>query len=111
MAEVPVDKVVIALHAANPVSILHEVENQGVATGIDRKLNPQVNAPIPPPPQVTESTRTTLSRWRHGSNPVGDVNRASRLAARLDDGAYEPVPAWLSDGGYAAHNFVRLAQD
>jgi hypothetical protein len=60
--------------------------------------------PFLPPALVTDSTRTTLSRWRHGSNPVGDVNRASRRAARLDDNADGLVLACLSDGGDAAHN-------
>jgi hypothetical protein len=58
-------------HAVDPVSIPHDVGNQGVATGNDRKLNPQVCVPFPPPQLVTESARTTLSRWRHGFEPVG----------------------------------------
>jgi hypothetical protein len=52
---------------------LHHVDGLGrLATGIDRKLNPRVSAPFPPPPQVTCSTPTTLSRWRHGFEPRWD---------------------------------------
>lgn len=46
-----------------PVSIPHDIENRGVATGIDRELNPRVIGPIMPPPQLTEPTRLNLSRW------------------------------------------------
>ena len=69
-------------HAVNPVSIPHEVENQGVATGIDRKLNPPVNAPIRAPPQVTDSTRTTLSRWRHGFESRWDYSSEQQQTAK-----------------------------
>ena len=50
----------------DPVSIPHDIEKRGVATGIDQERNPQVSGPIPPPPQVTEPARLNLSRWRHG---------------------------------------------
>jgi hypothetical protein len=47
-------------------------ETEGVATGNDRKLKPQVSAPFPPPAQVTVSAGTTLSRWRHWFEPRWD---------------------------------------
>jgi hypothetical protein len=59
-------------HAIDPVSIPHDVGNRGEATGIDRKVNPQVNTPFRPPQQVTDSVRSTLSRWRHGFEPRWD---------------------------------------
>jgi hypothetical protein len=55
-----------------PVSIPHDIENRGVATGIDRELDPHVIGPIMPPPQLTEPTRLNLSRWRHGFEPRWD---------------------------------------
>jgi hypothetical protein len=58
--------------AVDPVYIPHDIGNHGVATGNDRKLNPQVSIPFPPPALVTDSTRTTLSRWRHGFEPRWD---------------------------------------
>jgi hypothetical protein len=48
------------------------IENRGVATGIDEEQNQQVSDPFPPPPQVTESARLNLSRWRHGFEPRWD---------------------------------------
>jgi hypothetical protein len=50
----------------DPVNILHDIEDRGVATGIDQELMPQVSGPIPPAPLVTEPARLNLSRWRHG---------------------------------------------
>jgi hypothetical protein len=38
----------------NPVNIPHDIENRGVATGIDQKLNPEVSGGIRPSPQVAE---------------------------------------------------------
>jgi hypothetical protein len=55
-----------------PVSIPHDIENRGVATGIDWELNPHVRGLFPPPPQVTELARVNLSRWRHGFEPRWD---------------------------------------
>jgi hypothetical protein len=51
------------------VNIPHDIENRGVATGIDEELNQQVSDPFPPPPQVRELARLNLSRWRHGFEP------------------------------------------
>jgi hypothetical protein len=56
----------------DPVFIPHAVEKRGVRTRIDREVNPQFIGPFPPPPQVTESARFTLSRWRHGFEPRWD---------------------------------------
>jgi hypothetical protein len=38
-------------------------------------VNLQVSGPFLPPPQVVESTRSALSRWRHGFEPVGTTSR------------------------------------
>jgi len=56
----------------NPVNIPHDIENRGVATGINQKLNPEVSGGIRPSPQVTKSVRLNLSRWRHGFEPRWD---------------------------------------
>src|SRR6266508_2869524 len=53
-------------HATDPVNIPHDVENRRVATRFDQELNPQISGPSRVPPQVTESARLNLSRWRHG---------------------------------------------
>jgi hypothetical protein len=106
-------------HAVDPVSIPHDVGNRGVATGIDRKLHPQVSAPFRPPPQVTNSVRGTLSRWRHGFEPRWDYERRTLLGGVSQTGGpaaglghNDTYRFWLvSDGGDAAHNFVVLAQD
>jgi hypothetical protein len=55
----------------DPVSIPHDIEKRGVTTGSDRKPNPEVNAPIPLPLQVTRSTGSTSQGGDTGSNPVG----------------------------------------
>jgi hypothetical protein len=43
------------------VNIPHDIENRGVATGIDQEVNLQVSGPFLPPPQVMESTRSALA--------------------------------------------------
>ena len=68
-------------HAVDPVSIPHDVGNRGEATGIDRKVNPQVNTPFRPPQQVTDSVRSTLSRWRHGFEPRWDYQVRGRISS------------------------------
>jgi hypothetical protein len=64
-----------------PVSIPHDIENRGVAIGIDRELNPHVIGPITPPPPLTEPTRLNLSRWRHGFEPRWDYTEKRRSEA------------------------------
>ncbi len=59
----------------HPVSIPHDIENRGVATGNDRGLNPQIRSLFPPPPQVTGSATLNLSRWRHGFKSRWDYQR------------------------------------
>ena len=59
----------------DPVNIPHDIEDQGVATGTDEELNQQVSDPFPPPPQVTETARVNLSRWRHEFEPRWDYKR------------------------------------
>jgi hypothetical protein len=39
---------------------------------------PVLDEEIPPPPQVTDSTLTTLSRWRHGFEPRWDYTEKRR---------------------------------
>jgi hypothetical protein len=65
-----------------PVNIPHDIENRGVATGIDQEKTPQLSSPSPPPPQVTESARLNLSRWRHGFEPRWDYKRNRRSERR-----------------------------
>jgi len=64
-----------------PVSMPDDIENRGVATGIDRELNPNVIGPIMPPPHLTEPTRLNLSRLRHGFEPRWDY-AWSRIGCR-----------------------------
>ena len=64
-----------------PVSIPHDIENRGVATGIDWELNPHVRGLFPPPPQVTELARVNLSRWRHGFKSRWDYKQRPRSEA------------------------------
>jgi hypothetical protein len=52
----------------SPPNIPHDIENRGVATGIDQELNPQVSGRFPPPPQVTESARRALSSGITGAS-------------------------------------------
>jgi hypothetical protein len=58
--------------SGDPVLIPHDVEKRGVLTRIDPESNSQVSAPFPPPPQITDSARLNLSRWRHGFEPRWD---------------------------------------
>ena len=70
-------------------------ETEGVATGNDRKLYPQVSVPFPPLALVTDSARTTLSRWRHGFEPRWDYRekrRSEALSSLSDDSALPFVP-------------------
>ena len=55
----------------DPVSIPHDIENRGVATGIDQVANPQVSDASLQPPQVAESTGSPSQGGDTGSNPVG----------------------------------------
>jgi hypothetical protein len=48
----------------DPVSIPHDNENRGVATRSDQERNRQVSGAFQRSPQVTESARLNLSRWR-----------------------------------------------
>jgi hypothetical protein len=58
------------------VSIPHDIENRGVATGIDQELNSQVSGRVRVPPQVTKSARATSQGGDTGSNPVGTTRRS-----------------------------------
>jgi len=71
----------------DPVSIPHDIENGGVTTGIDEDVNLQVSGPFLPPPQAVESTRSALSRWRHGFEPRWDYQEETRRrSSRLRPG-------------------------
>jgi hypothetical protein len=59
-----------APHAGDPALIPHDIENRGVATGIDRQLNPQISGPFPPPHQVANRPGSTSQGGDTGSNPV-----------------------------------------
>ncbi len=76
----------------DPVSIPHDVKNRGVGTGIDQELNPQVSRPLRVPPQVTESARLNLSRWRHGFKSRWDYE--PELAGQ----GHSPEPAGSLNG-------------
>jgi hypothetical protein len=87
-----------APHAVDPVSIPHGTEEQGVTTGTNRELNPQVNGPLPRPPQVRDRTGSTSQGGDTGSNPVGTTQvrgriRTSRerVAPHWPRGAHEAV--------------------
>jgi hypothetical protein len=80
----------VAGHPFDPASIPHGIENRGVATRIDEERNPQVSGAFRRPPQITESARLNLSRWRHGFEPRWDYQRNPRL-----EGRYPPLE---SDG-------------
>jgi hypothetical protein len=67
--------VVAVRRAGDPVSIPHDIENRGVATGIDQELNPQLSVAFPPRPQVRGMARVNLSRWRHGFKSRWDYQR------------------------------------
>ena len=69
------------IRAAIPYLSRMTSKNRGVATGIDRELNPHVIGPITPPPQLTEPTRLNLSRWRHGFEPRWDYTEQPRSEA------------------------------
>ncbi len=72
----PTSRVVVALHTpGHPVSIPHDDENRGAVTGIDQEPDPQGSDTFLPPPQVTDSARSTLSRWRHGFEPRWDYEQ------------------------------------
>jgi hypothetical protein len=43
-------------------------------TGTAEASNPQVRNPIRPTPQIARSAPRTLSRWRHGFEPVGTTS-------------------------------------
>jgi hypothetical protein len=75
-------------------------ETEGVATGNDRKLNPQVSVPFPPLALVTDSARTTLSRWRHGFEPRWDYKQRCRSEGmfRLSIESAGPFVPHLSRG-------------
>jgi hypothetical protein len=64
--------------SGDPVFIPHDVEKRGVLTRIDPEPNSQVSDPFPPPPQVTDSARLNLSRWRHGFEPRWDYEWKTR---------------------------------
>jgi hypothetical protein len=109
----------------DPVSIPHDVENRGVATGIDGELIAQVSSSLfPPPPQVTGSARLNLSRWRHGFKSRWDyagkrpcsgsrwcvalhwprgVHEASRLGGRRRPPSVTPSTASSLAAGLGVH--------
>ena len=60
-----------------PVFIPHDVENRGVATGIDQEPNPQISGTFPPPPQVIDSARAPSQGGDTGSNPVGTTRKST----------------------------------
>ena len=71
MAVVPVQGGDTLQHAVDPVSIPHDVGNRGVATGIDRKLNPQVSAPFGLRRRSQTRSGAPSQGGDTGSNPVG----------------------------------------
>ena len=47
-------------------------KNEGLRPESTRNGNTRLGGPFRPPPQVRESSRGTLSRWRHGFEPRWD---------------------------------------
>ena len=78
--------------SGDPVFIPHDVEKRGVLTGIDPEPDSQVSDPFPPPPQVTDSARLTLSRWRHGFEPRWDYGTDQGERATSRDRALTVYP-------------------
>jgi hypothetical protein len=62
----------------DPANIPHDIENRGVATGINQEPNPQISGRFRPPPEVADSARGTLSRWRHGFKSRWDYEQRRR---------------------------------
>jgi hypothetical protein len=74
-----------APHASDPALIPHDIENRGVATGIDPQLNPQISGPFPPPHQVANRPGSTSQGGDTGSNPVGTTNARPEVRALVLD--------------------------
>jgi hypothetical protein len=83
-----------------PVSISHDIENRAVATRIDQERSPQVSGACQRSPQVTESARLNLSRWRHGFKSRWDYKqrRWSDTPSRLSGESAGPFVPHLSRG-------------
>jgi hypothetical protein len=59
----------------DPENIPHDDEERGATTTSNPEPKPHVSGHVRPEPQVTDSARTTLSRWRHGFEPRWDYRR------------------------------------
>jgi hypothetical protein len=71
-----------ALSSSSPSDqVPQENENPGVATRNDQELNQLVSGPFRANPQVTQSARGTLSRWRHAFEPRWDYTEERRSEA------------------------------
>ena len=71
-------KVVVASAILLIPYLSHDNQDRGVATRIDQERNPQVSGAFQRSPQVTESARLDLSRWRHGFEPRWDYKEKRR---------------------------------
>jgi hypothetical protein len=67
----------------DPVFIPHDVENRGVATGIDQEPDPQISGTLLPPPQITDSARSASQGGDTGSNPVGTTSENPQVSAMV----------------------------
>jgi hypothetical protein len=73
----------------DPENIPHDDEERGAATTSNPETETQVSGHVRPELLVTDSARTTLSRWRHGFEP------------RWDYASQRPYPGIVSRSGPA----------
>jgi hypothetical protein len=59
----------------DPENIPHDDEERGAATTSNPETETQVSGHVRPELLVTDSARTTLSRWRHGFETRWDYER------------------------------------
>jgi len=97
-------------HPFDPVSIPHDIENRRVATRVNQERNPQVSGDFHRSPQVTESARLNLSRWRHGFEPRWDYQEGRRSGHLSGVGGAGPVrsrPAFVPQRTAPRHGLAR----
>ena len=75
-------------------------KNEGLRPESTRNGNSRLGGPFRPPPQVRESSRGTLSRWRHGFEPRWDYKQRCRSEGmfRLSSESAGPFVPHLSRG-------------
>jgi hypothetical protein len=84
----------------DPENIPHDDEERGAATTSNPETETQVSGHVRPELLVTDSARTTLSRWRHGFEPRWDFKerRRSDGPLRLSGESAGPFVPHMSRG-------------